>query len=492
MSFAGTSVADNAGDRSNNRTEARGYNRGSVLLVVILSVASLVRLFHLGQSSFWYDEVVTMRLAQTESPTALLRLLRQIDATRAPVHPLLLQGWVTLFGPSECSGRAFSVLCGVITVGLVYWIGRQAFDLTTALWASWFCALSPLLVYYSREVRMYMWLALLTCLAWGLLFSHARTPGRWRLGFYGLCLVAVGYSHPLGLLMIGALGLASFLNQRVFQISLWEWLHVHLIVILALVPWVAQYLDHAPESTSGPLPLRYLFGMPIGFIGGNSVVLLVCIILIIYGLFGTRHERNSSQPLLGRFAPTLSLIIWLVVPPVLLYIYSRMMHPIFGPPRYTLFVGPAYLLLVARGVGRLPQPLAIATATIAASLAGVMLLHDVYRPDLKADWKAAAVYLNQRDPTAVVAIFSAGPSRTTELETARYYFGPRRVIMSWPDQLDDLALSSSSIWVSIGLRDGQPLGTLPNVLSTNELVGEVIDFSGLRLLRLDSHRLDLL
>ena len=56
-----------------------------------------------------------MRLARTESPAALFRLLRQIDATRAPLHPLLLQGWVTLFGPSDASGRAFSVLCGIVT-----------------------------------------------------------------------------------------------------------------------------------------------------------------------------------------------------------------------------------------------------------------------------------------------------------------------------------------------------------------------------------------
>ena len=140
-------------------------------LVVVLLIASVLRLYHLGQSSLWYDEVVTMRLAQTESARSLLRLLDQIDATRAPLHPLLLRGWLKLFGPSDYSGRAFSTLCGIITIGLVYWIGLRAVDGSTGLWAAWLCALSPLLVYYSREgacICGWFWSH-----AWpGVFFSH--------------------------------------------------------------------------------------------------------------------------------------------------------------------------------------------------------------------------------------------------------------------------------------------------------------------------------
>ena len=128
-------------------------------------------LWQLGQLSFWYDEVVTMRLAQAPGPGALLDRLFEIDATRAPLHPLLLQAWVRLFGSSETSARALSVLCGVVTVALVCWIGRLAFDSQTGLWAAWLAAWSPLLVYYSREARMYAWLVMVTCLCWGLLFS---------------------------------------------------------------------------------------------------------------------------------------------------------------------------------------------------------------------------------------------------------------------------------------------------------------------------------
>src|SRR5262249_8880184 len=103
------------------------------VLLAILAVSGGVRFWDLGRLSFWYDEVVTMRLARTEGPLPLLRLLEEIDATRAPLHPLLLQPWLALFGPSEASGRALSAACGVITIALVYRLGREFFgDCATA------------------------------------------------------------------------------------------------------------------------------------------------------------------------------------------------------------------------------------------------------------------------------------------------------------------------------------------------------------------------
>ena len=193
--------------------------RHCFLLVAIVAVAAGARLYQLGQTSLWYDEVVTMRLARTDSPTAMLKLLADIDATRAPLHPILLQGWLAIFGTSDVAGRAFSCLCGIVTVAAVFWVGLHAFDRVTALWASWLCALSPLLIYYSRETRMYALLVLVTCLAWGCLFAHARHAARWRLGLYGLCLIALGYTHPLGLLMASTIGLAAILFHRALGIS---------------------------------------------------------------------------------------------------------------------------------------------------------------------------------------------------------------------------------------------------------------------------------
>ena len=180
-------------------------------------------------------------------------------------------------------------------------------------------------------------------------------------------------------------------------------------------------------------------------------------------------------------------MIWLLVPSVVLYIASRITYPVFGPPRYTLFVGPAYLILVARGLGKLPKFLGIITALAGSILSGAMLSHDIYRADQKADWRDLAAYLNEHDPGEMIAVISAGASGTTELETARYYFGPARSVIPWSDDLIDLRHGRKPLWVSIGLENGQPVGALPTALLNNFHVEECVDFARLRLMKVEFH-----
>jgi 4-amino-4-deoxy-L-arabinose transferase-like glycosyltransferase len=461
-------------------------HQGLVLVLAIVLAAAVLRVFQLGRTSLWYDEVVTMRLARTESVAALLKLLDEIDATRAPLHPVLLQSWVALFGPSDVSGRAFSCLCGILTVALVYWVGLQAFDRATGFSACWLCALSPLLIYYSREARMYALLVLITCVGWGCLFANARSPRTWKLGLYGLCLTALGYTHPLGLLMVGALGSAALLCHQSFGISWRSWLLIHLAVAVALGVWLPHYLDHEPESVTGLLPLRFLFGMPIGFIGGNSLILILISMLIVYGLLAIeRREKGGLRVVVANPTMSVSLLLWMIAAPLGLYVYSWFAHPIFGPARYTLFAGPAYLILVARGIAKLPLPLAITAAAGGAVLSGAMLPTMVFRHDLKADWRSAAAYLDRRDPGALVAVISSDRSRNVEFESARYYFRPGRVVVPCPASLGELTRMGTSVWVSIGLREGRPAGVLPAELLKDDAIREVVDFPGLRLMKVD-------
>ncbi len=373
-----------------------------------------------------------MRLAQAPGPGALLDRLFEIDATRAPLHPLLLQAWVRLFGTSETSARALSVLCGVVTVALVCWIGCLVFDSQTGLWAAWLAAWSPLLVYYSREARMYAWLVVVSCLCWGLLFS-LRDARSWpRMAAYSLGLAALLYSHPLGLLMAATLGLASLLFVGRLFGDWRRWLAYHGIAVLLAAPWLRYYFDHSPEFLSGRLPIKFLLGTPIGFIGGNFAVLLGLVVLIVYGI--TRRSRSFAT--VRDWAGPACLVLWLVVPPTFLYAYSWLASPIFGPARYTVFVAPAYLILVAHGLSRLPP---LASFTLGAGLTLVAasgLGPTVYAPDLKADWRAFSLAVAQRmvenpDSKTMVYVHTSNDYRNFEVETARYYLPGECRVEAW-------------------------------------------------------------
>ncbi len=63
---------------------------GAIVWIVLL--ATVLRGAYLDRPSLFYDEVVVLRMARERTPAGLLRLLQEIDATRAPLHPLVMQG----------------------------------------------------------------------------------------------------------------------------------------------------------------------------------------------------------------------------------------------------------------------------------------------------------------------------------------------------------------------------------------------------------------
>ena len=141
----------------------------------------------------------------------------------------------------------FSALCGLATVAVVYLIGRDAYDHRTGLWSAWLTAVCPPLVYYSQEARMYAWLVLLTALSWLVLLSFRRSAGIGRCVVYALLLAALAYSHPLGLFMIAAHGLAYLLVRPALRLRLTSWALIQLGVVLAISP------GSGATSTTGPI-----------------------------------------------------------------------------------------------------------------------------------------------------------------------------------------------------------------------------------------------
>jgi hypothetical protein len=463
-----------------------------LILPCILAVASGLRAWRLGQLSFWYDEVVTMRLAEAATPAALIERLLKTDATRALLHPLLLQVWIRLFGSSEVAARALSALCGVVTVGLVWWIGRLVFDRQTGLWAAWLAALSPPLVSYSRESRMYALLVMVTCVCWGLLLSLRQSnlsgshegeeaPGpatlrarqglqTWqeagarqqphppgsliRMAVYTLSLIALLFSHPLGLLMLGTLALGSLRFVRQFFGNWRPWLVVHLAAVLAAVPWLVRYFDHPPEFLSGRLALKFLIGTPIGFIGGNSLVLLGLICLAGFGLARRRQVFSAVHEWAGPGC----LLLWLILPPAALYGYSWIGSPVFGPSRYTLFVAPAFLILVAQGLASVRAPARLVLGLGLSVLALLSLVPQVYDSDLKADWRAFAAELASRGrfhrgAEILVLVKSSDSVRNVEVETARYYLPVFCTVIAWDESMKRGLGDDHQTYLTIGVKN---------------------------------------
>jgi len=152
--------------------------RSNVILILLLLTAFGLRLYRLDHQEIWGDEahsayVVKLPLSSTISPRT---------ETNPPLYHLLLYLWVRLTGCSVFALRFLSLVLGVLTVPLIYQLARLAFGQLVGLLAALLGAISPFLVYYSQEARMYALATFATTLSMLLLMKIvASQEGQSRL-----------------------------------------------------------------------------------------------------------------------------------------------------------------------------------------------------------------------------------------------------------------------------------------------------------------------
>ncbi|HUZ76986.1 MAG TPA: glycosyltransferase family 39 protein, partial [Chloroflexota bacterium] len=142
-------------------------------LLPLLVVAFGLRAARLEYQSLWYDEGSSLFLSRQSLSAITAGTANDIHP---PLYYYLLHFWMLAAGRTEFAVRGLSLLQGVLVVALVLALGRRLFDVRSGLLAAGAAAISPLLVYYSQETRMYMQVTLFGLLATYLLARATASP----------------------------------------------------------------------------------------------------------------------------------------------------------------------------------------------------------------------------------------------------------------------------------------------------------------------------
>jgi uncharacterized membrane protein len=318
--------------------------------LAILALAVVFRLFDLSARNLWTDEA-WVALAVLEPTFA--QVLAQGQST-PPLYLLTLWVLAKLCGGSEAVLRSLSFVFGVGAVALFWPWARRLASPGAALLGLAAVAASPVMVYFSKELKQY---SADTFFATALFLLSERLlerPGGtrwWVLGMTGL--LAIGYSHPAVFILPVVLVLlgAKLPNSRIPVAGLailwgFAFAAVYFLVVRhqANPELVAYWAQDFPDF-SGPLAFliwlvgavgRYLhfFLWKYGHIWGPALL------LIGLGAFW-RQRRFRSLVYFG--GPLL-----LALAAAALHRYPFMAH--FGGSRLMLFSAPALYLTVATGV----------------------------------------------------------------------------------------------------------------------------------------------
>lgn len=234
----------------------------------IVGVGLAVRLWGLQVQSITMDEVTEIAI----SGQGIGAIVSQRDGF-PPLYHLLLREWIDLFGTD--AARGFSVVCGVLTVLVVWRVGRMLGGEPLGLISALLAAVSPILIWYSQEARANALFYLLAVLAL-FLFLRAETTARSRDWIsYGACAVAGLYTHYYFVLVLLAL-IASTLVEPDRMRRVRRLLPVHAAIALPALPllWLVKadlqlQVDYAALAV--PLDLKSLGYTLVTFLAGFSV-----------------------------------------------------------------------------------------------------------------------------------------------------------------------------------------------------------------------------
>lgn len=404
-------------------------------LLVAIAVGLILRFVSLGGQSLWVDEMLTLSNAHIGQE---LKASHVFENLQGPLISLLMHAWAGI-SYNEAFLRLPFAIAGALTVIAGFFLARQVAGLWTALNTTFFLALSPVLLWYSQEIRGYVFVLLFTVLMMYCLLRWAeRREGRYLI-WYGVFAFAALVSNLSAAFILAAHFLYLVLVPSRRRL-VGKWVVTILVVLLIFSPWVRQIvvrtnLERMVESETGE-PLRggapltmmavpyslfvytvgYSLGPPVRDLhtrAGQSVrenIHWIILTLVIFGIpfvAGLRKLAMENPGLL------VLLMLSVIVPLLIASILSVRNIKVFTP-RYALVCLPAYALVVGRGLAEISRGRLKFLVYIFAGLLGVSLFNYFLVPAYaKDDARGASRVIadNFEEGDTVVGIAMAEPLR---------------------------------------------------------------------------------
>ena len=348
----------------------KGGERAALLLLILAAFAW--RLAGLTQQSLWRDEVDVIWLT--------LRPLRETismfvsPAQNGPLYFLLLRPWFALAGTSEYALRYTSALISLLAIGLIWQVARRLLPgsgrltlANTPLLAALLLALNPYQLWYSQEGKMYALVVVLTLASTWAWLEAMRLGSRRRWLLYLVVTSLCIYTHLLSALIV-PIHFVWFLLAHPLNRQRWRGYALavsgFVLPYLPLIWWQWHYLttlDYQTGYAFTPFAdvVRVLLLDHAGAaLAQHSIYWIVPVVFLVLGglLVGASEGESAEETEFftkTRFlmAPALRagmLAVWLVGPVLLLYGVSTV-KPLFVD-RYLIWIGPAFVLLLALGL----------------------------------------------------------------------------------------------------------------------------------------------
>lgn len=368
---------------------------------LLLVLASVLRLFLLGTHSLWLDESYSLDMAAS----GLEQILENTGKdAHPPLYYLLLHFWLSR-GRSEVMLRLPSVVLGSLSIPLAYALARLWCSHRVALLAALFLALSPLLVWYSQEARMYSLLAFLG-LSSTLFLSLVLKRGHliWWLPYFVSALAGLYTHYGMLLLLLGQdLWLAVWWATRERRTGLViPWLSSQAALALSFLPWLPVLLN----NLGGQAGLQWFVLLRLESLGTTGLLLSLTgslAVLLVLATVALALRPGSTDPAIQPRDVWLKLAGLVLYP--LLTMASAFPQGTSIKRQLVLFL-PYLLILSAAGLGKVGRARNLAVFSLV--FLTCLSLTTSYMQREREDWRGVASLVEAVGQPGDIVLFHAG------------------------------------------------------------------------------------
>jgi hypothetical protein len=290
------------------------FNYTILILIIILIFAFFLRIYALSSQPLWIDESIS----GVASKMILEKGVPIFDSTSVYARAIVYhyaEAFFLLFGQNDFNARFFSVIIGMFTIVLAYFIGKE-YSKTGGILCALFMSVFYLEVFFSRQARFYQLFQLMFFLTLYLLYKSgesAKNKNKKHELIY-LILSIVAFFIALDT-QIAALVLAPFI---ILHIIVYNTKYNKLLAILPAIPLIQKFMPAASLANGGTNSTKANYAE--GYFGyaGNMHYLLI---FAIPGLIWAFFKKKKLTLLLT--IPSIVLLVGVILLQVfaLRYIY---------------------------------------------------------------------------------------------------------------------------------------------------------------------------
>ncbi len=345
------------------------------ILICLITLFGLELRVAISNCPMWYDEGHSILVAIQQFPFGIDNFLLTKDFQHTPFYFYFLHFWLKIFGTSEILLRFSSVIFGVATIPLTYIVSKKLYrnDKVAAVIAAILVAVSPLMIYYSIEVRMYIMVTFLSLLSMNYLLDFDEKGDKKSLVKLLVTNTLIPYLLIGGIVFnIGQVisySLYLFLTQKDNTEKIKNYITYRIYQLILLVPYFAiaiYYTYQRSKFIMFHIPnfqfinfvgnVQNFFGTKVGMLFWTQylpimidflyfVSVVIPVIYFICALIRAFKEKDAKLYM----AFSTIIIAYLII------LVSCMLRVIVLVPRYIIFVVPILMILSAVGLSKLKK-----------------------------------------------------------------------------------------------------------------------------------------